>query len=142
MGERSCGWPLFVLCSSVPCCSLPILLDCTALYCTALYRSPQAITGVSTYNVVPEKAAYYFNKIQCFCFEEQRLRGGEEVDMPVFFYIDPEMVDDFNCRWGFRGARASVLLLQHCCGFGELRTDDLTCRAELICPQPDRQWRM
>lgn len=62
--------------------------------------SPHAITGVSTYNVVPDKAAYYFNKIQCFCFEEQRLRGGEEVDMPVFFYLDPEMVDDFNCRWG------------------------------------------
>lgn len=53
---------------------------------------------MSTYNVVPEKAAYYFNKIQCFCFEEQRLRAGEVVDMPVFFYIDPELVEDFNCR--------------------------------------------
>lgn len=60
--------------------------------------SKHAITGVSTYNVVPDKSAYYFNKIQCFCFEEQRLRAGEEVDMPVFFYIDPELVDDFNCR--------------------------------------------
>jgi hypothetical protein len=53
---------------------------------------------VSTYNVVPDKAAYYFNKVQCFCFEEQRLRGGEEVDMPVFFYLDPEIVTDHNCR--------------------------------------------
>lgn len=53
---------------------------------------------MSTYNVVPDKAAYYFNKIQCFCFEEQRLRPGEVVDMPVFFYIDPELVEDFNCR--------------------------------------------
>lgn len=65
---------------------------------TAQNRSPHAITGVSTYNVVPDKAAYYFNKIQCFCFEEQRLRAGEEVDMPVFFYLDPELVDDHNCR--------------------------------------------
>jgi cytochrome c oxidase assembly protein subunit 11 len=53
---------------------------------------------VSTYNVVPDKAGAYFNKIQCFCFEQQRLRGGEEVDMPVFFYIDPEMAADFNLR--------------------------------------------
>jgi len=36
----------------------------------------------------------YFNKIQCFCFEEQRLEPGEEVDMPVFFYIDDQYVDD------------------------------------------------
>ena len=38
----------------------------------------------------------YFNKIQCFCFEEQRLNPGEEVDMPVFFYIDPEFLEDPN----------------------------------------------
>jgi hypothetical protein len=57
------------------------------------------VTGVSTYNVVPDRAGYYFNKVQCFCFEQQRLRGGEVVDMPVFFYIDPELVDDFNCRY-------------------------------------------
>ena len=36
----------------------------------------------------------YFNKIQCFCFEEQRLNPDEEVDMPVFFYIDPEYLED------------------------------------------------
>jgi hypothetical protein len=64
-----------------------------------LLTSDKAITGVSTYNVTPDKAAYYFNKIQCFCFEEQRLQPREVVDMPVFFYIDPELVDDFNCRW-------------------------------------------
>jgi Cytochrome c oxidase assembly protein CtaG/Cox11 len=39
-------------------------------------------------------AGIYFNKIQCFCFEEQRLRAGEEIDMPVFFFLDPEMLDD------------------------------------------------
>lgn len=52
------------------------------------------VTGVATYNVYPPKAGLYFNKIQCFCFEEQRLGANEEIDMPVFFFIDPEMVDD------------------------------------------------
>eukprot|EP00240_Pyramimonas_obovata_P006426 CAMPEP_0118930578 /NCGR_PEP_ID=MMETSP1169-20130426/7214_1 /TAXON_ID=36882 /ORGANISM="Pyramimonas obovata, Strain CCMP722" /LENGTH=306 /DNA_ID=CAMNT_0006872955 /DNA_START=409 /DNA_END=1327 /DNA_ORIENTATION=+ len=56
--------------------------------------SDAAITGVSTYNVTPMKAGPYFNKIQCFCFEEQRLQAGEEVDMPVFFYVDPEFALD------------------------------------------------
>ena len=49
---------------------------------------------MSTYNVAPQQAGQYFNKIQCFCFEEQRLRPGEKIDMPVFFYIDPEFATD------------------------------------------------
>ncbi|CAM8948362.1 unnamed protein product [Rhodiola kirilowii] len=82
---------------------------------TAENKSLKPITSVSTYNVTPMKmlldwkgpsydlcyigmkqsiAAVYFNKIQCFCFEEQRLLPGEEVDMPVFFYIDPEFETD------------------------------------------------
>ena len=40
------------------------------------------------------QAAYYFNKIQCFCFEEQQLNANETVDLPVFFYIDPEYTRD------------------------------------------------
>ncbi|XP_061667306.1 cytochrome c oxidase assembly protein COX11, mitochondrial isoform X3 [Syngnathoides biaculeatus] len=60
----------------------------------AFYRAKnptdKAVVGISTYNVVPFEAGQYFNKIQCFCFEEQRLNPHEEVDMPVFFYIDPE----------------------------------------------------
>ncbi|KAK2980786.1 hypothetical protein RJ640_009571 [Escallonia rubra] len=61
---------------------------------TAENRSSTPIIGVSTYNVTPMKAAVYFNKIQCFCFEEQRLLPGEQIDMPVFFYIDPEFEAD------------------------------------------------
>uniref|UniRef100_A0A0D9VY97 Cytochrome c oxidase assembly protein CtaG n=2 Tax=Oryzinae TaxID=1648021 RepID=A0A0D9VY97_9ORYZ len=61
---------------------------------TAENRSSAPITGVSTYNVAPMKAAIYFNKIQCFCFEEQTLLPGEQIDMPVFFYIDPEFETD------------------------------------------------
>lgn len=64
----------------------------------AFYRAEnhtkKAITGVATYNVYPPKAGLYFNKIQCFCFEEQRLRPGDEIDMPVFFFLDKEMLDD------------------------------------------------
>lgn len=52
------------------------------------------IVGMATYNVVPAKAAQYFNKIQCFCFEEQQLSPKEKVDMPVFFYLDPEYAYD------------------------------------------------
>lgn len=72
--------------------------ESTLVFYTVENMTDQAVTGVSTYMVVPEKVAYYFNKIQCFCFEEQRLQPREVVDMPVFFYIDPEFVEDWNCR--------------------------------------------
>ena len=63
-------------------------------------RNPtdKPIDGISTYNVIPFEAGVYFNKIQCFCFEEQRLRPGEEIDMPVFFYIDREFATDPNMK--------------------------------------------
>ncbi len=54
------------------------------------------ITGIATYNVTPEKAGIYFNKIDCFCFEEQIIKPGETVNLPVQFYISPEIVDDVN----------------------------------------------
>ncbi|KAG6556298.1 hypothetical protein Mapa_002240 [Marchantia paleacea] len=66
----------------------------TLVFYTAENTSSEAITGVSTYNVAPMQAGVYFNKIQCFCFEEQRLRAGEKIDMPVLFYIDPEFAED------------------------------------------------
>ena len=75
--------------------SIKVIPGETALsFFTAVNNSNKPITGVATYNVHPAKAGLYFNKIQCFCFEEQRLLPGETVDMPVFFYIDPEFMDD------------------------------------------------
>jgi len=67
----------------------------TALaFYTATNPTDTPIDGISTYNVIPFEAGAYFNKIQCFCFEEQRLNPHEQVDMPVFFYIDPEFAED------------------------------------------------
>ena len=67
----------------------------TALaFYTATNKSDEDIIGVATYSVTPGQVAPYFSKIQCFCFEEQRLNAGETVDMPVFFFIDPEFVND------------------------------------------------
>ena len=57
-------------------------------------KAKDDIVGIATYNVTPYRAGSYFNKIQCFCFEEQRLASGEDVDMPVFFFIDPDFLDD------------------------------------------------
>ncbi|KAI1460764.1 cytochrome c oxidase assembly protein CtaG/Cox11-domain-containing protein [Annulohypoxylon moriforme] len=71
----------------------------TALaFYTATNRSDSDIIGVATYSVTPAQVAPYFSKIQCFCFEEQRLNAGETVDMPVFFYLDPDLLNDLNMR--------------------------------------------
>ncbi|KAM5345752.1 hypothetical protein ACJ41O_011613 [Fusarium nematophilum] len=71
----------------------------TALaFYTATNNSDQDIIGVATYSVTPAQCAPYFSKIQCFCFEEQRLNAGETVDMPVFFYLDPDLLNDLNMK--------------------------------------------
>jgi len=61
-------------------------------------KSSQDIIGIATYNVTPDRVAPYFSKVECFCFEEQKLLAGEEVDMPLLFFIDKDMLDDPACR--------------------------------------------
>lgn len=56
--------------------------------------SQRPIVGTSAYNVTPETAGAWFNKLQCFCFTEQLLLPGQSMDMPVVFFVDPEMDKD------------------------------------------------
>ncbi len=60
----------------------------------AVNISAAPVTGRATYNVSPDVAGKYFKKIQCFCFNEQTLKAGETVDMPVSYYVDPAILND------------------------------------------------
>jgi cytochrome c oxidase assembly protein subunit 11 len=63
-------------------------------YYRATNLADRAIIGQATFNVTPDKAGRFFDKIECFCFTDQRLAAGETVDMPVSFFVDPEIVED------------------------------------------------
>ncbi len=64
----------------------------------AVNRSAAPVTGTATYNVTPAKSGIYFDKLQCFCFTEQRLLPGESRDMGVSFFVDPDVLSDPNTR--------------------------------------------
>jgi cytochrome c oxidase assembly protein subunit 11 len=70
----------------------------TLVHYRAHNPTDRPIVGVATFNVQPDKAGAYFDKIACFCFNEQRLEPGQTVDMPVSFYVDPSILKDVNAR--------------------------------------------
>lgn len=60
--------------------------------------SDKPVTGTASFNVTPTQAGAYFTKIQCFCFTQQTLKPGEEVRMPVLYYVDPKILADPDNR--------------------------------------------
>jgi cytochrome c oxidase assembly protein subunit 11 len=75
--------------------TVPLGEDHLASY-TARNKARSAITGVALYNVTPEKAAKYFHKTACFCFNQQTLDGGQTMDFPLSFWVDPAIGTDPN----------------------------------------------
>jgi cytochrome c oxidase assembly protein subunit 11 len=73
--------------------TVPVGKETLAFY-EAVNRSDQAVVGRAVYNVTPFKVGSYFAKVHCFCFEEQTLRPGQRVEMPVSFFVDPAMLAD------------------------------------------------
>ena len=69
------------------------------LYTTEFYvrnRASQPVTGQAIPSVSPGLAALHLHKTECFCFTQQQLDGGEEMQMPVTFFIDPDLPEDIN----------------------------------------------
>jgi len=61
-------------------------------------RSKRPMVGTATFNVTPIKAAPFFIKTECFCFTEQRIEPGQEISMPVLFFVDPQLDEDKRLR--------------------------------------------
>lgn len=66
----------------------------------AFYRAhnptQRPVTGIASYNVAPHRAGRHFSKIECFCFQEQTLEPGQSIDMPVTFFVEPDIRTDPN----------------------------------------------
>ncbi|MBO9708156.1 MAG: cytochrome c oxidase assembly protein [Caulobacter sp.] len=61
-------------------------------------RSDKALTGRALYNVVPEVAGPFFQKLECFCFSNQTIEPGQTVEFPVVYFVDPKIVDDVDAK--------------------------------------------
>jgi cytochrome c oxidase assembly protein subunit 11 len=72
--------------------------DEAAAFYVARNTSSGPVRGVSTYNVTPERAAQYFHKTACFCFEEQTLAAGQDMQFPLSFWVDPKIAEDRETR--------------------------------------------
>jgi len=64
----------------------------------AFNRGDEGVTGTATYNVTPDKVGAYFDKIQCFCFTKQHLAPGQHAQLPVTFFVDPDITRDPETR--------------------------------------------
>ncbi len=72
--------------------------ESTLAFYRATNKSDRPLVGTASFNVSPDIAGSYFNKMECFCFKEQRLEPGQTIDMPVSFYVDPALVEDKDAR--------------------------------------------
>ncbi len=77
--------------------TLPLGEDQLAFY-TAQNLARTPVTGMALYNVTPEKAAKYFHKTACFCFDRQTLEGGQTMEFPVSYWVDPKIATDPGTR--------------------------------------------
>jgi cytochrome c oxidase assembly protein subunit 11 len=72
--------------------------ESTLVFYRATNTSERTLTGTASFNVTPEQAGIFFNKLECFCFKEQTLAPGESIEMPVSFFVDPAMAADKDAR--------------------------------------------
>ncbi len=92
--ERGMAWEFRPLQTEM---ELKIGADGLAFY-EAYNPTNRPIAGQASYNVFPYETGYFFNKVECFCFTEQVLMPGERVEMPVSFYVDPDIVNDPDAK--------------------------------------------
>ena len=92
--SSSLNWDFFAKSNVV---TIPIGEEKTIFY-FAKNLSDKPIVGTATFNVTPAKVGQYFMKIDCFCFVEQLLKPGESMNMPVTFFIDPDIYKDENVK--------------------------------------------